>query len=396
MQAATNDLADPRTRWPLRLRRSSRDRVVVGIAGGIAERIGVDPTVIRLSFVALSLAAGIGVLLYLMLLPISFEPKDNGPEPAQASARQALAVGLMVVGVLVLLRSAGLWFGDGLVWPTVLIAVGSAVIWTRGEAADRGSSTSPTWSAPRLLAGVALVLAGFVLFLVLSGPLELLGEAPVAVLATVVAGGVVAGPWGWRLARQLTDERRRRIRSQERAQVAAHLHDSVLQTLAMIQRSSEPRSMASLARTQERELRSWLYGGHKAADPTLLSTAVNDSAAEIERIHRIAIDVVTVGDCTIDEPVSALVLAIREAMLNAAAHSGAPSVSVFVEVDDTGVSAYVRDQGRGFDPASVAPDRRGIVDSIRSRIEGQGGSSDLVTAAGRGTEIRLRLPRRIR
>ncbi len=393
-----------------RLVRSSRDRVIAGVAGGIGERLGVDPIVVRLSFVALSLAAGIGVVAYLVALLLSTEPADAAPSVpvAGTSARQALAVGLIVLGVLLLLRASGLWFGDRLVWPAVLVALGSAVIWTRGDEADRtrwsglmrrlprGAQHLLEGSAPRvrLAAGAVLMVAGLAQFLLINGPDTLRRNAPLAAVATFVGVVVIAGPWFWRLARQLAEERRQRIRSQERAEVAAHLHDSVLQTLALIQRSGEPREMTTLARSQERELRDWLYGGVRAADRSLLSTAMNDTAAEVERSHRVAIDVVTAGDCRLDEPVHALVLAAREAMVNAATHSGAHRVSVFVETGDGEVAAFVRDQGAGFEPASVPPDRRGIADSIAGRISRFGGSAEVQSAPGAGTEVTIRVPRR--
>jgi signal transduction histidine kinase len=379
------------------------------VAGGLGERLGVDPIVVRLAFVALSLAAGIGLALYLLGYLFSVEPEPGAAAtPSGTSARQAVAVGLMVLGVLLLLRAAGLWFGDGLVWPAVLTALGSAVIWTRSDERDRvrwsrlvqhlpqGSQSVLVGSAPRvrLVAGTALVLAGLAQFLVTNGPGGLRRNAPLAAVATLVGVAVIAGPWFWRLGRQLAEERRQRIRSQERAEVAAHLHDSVLQTLALIQRSGGSREMVSLARSQERELRSWLYGGARAADHTLLSTAMNDAAAEVERTHRVTIDVVTAGDCRIDEPVLALVLAAREAMVNAATHSGARRVSVFVETDGDEVAAFVRDQGAGFDPDAVPSDRRGIADSIEGRIERYGGAVEMLTGLGEGTEVRLRVPRR--
>jgi signal transduction histidine kinase len=248
----------------------------------------------------------------------------------------------------------------------------------------------------RLLLGGFLMIAGLWQFLRSNGPVDSLRRnAPLAAAAALIGVGVIIGPWFWRLGRQLTDERRQRIRSQERAEVAAHLHDSVLQTLALIQRSGEAREMTSLARSQERELRAWLYGGGRAADHSLLSTAVNDAAAEIERTHQVAIDVVSVGDCRLDEPVQALVFAAREAMLNAATHAAVHAVSVFVEADDAEVTVFIRDQGAGFDPTAVPPDRRGIADSIEGRMERNGGSSAVVTSPGHGTEVRLRVPRRI-
>lgn len=391
-----------------RLTRSTRDRAIAGVAGGIGERIGVDPTVVRLAFVALSLAAGIGVVLYLVAYLVSVEPEAGvaGVRP-RTSARQALAIGLIVLGVLILLRQMGLWFGDQLVWPVVLAAIGSAVIWTRGDEADRArwsrlvrrlpewSQTRVAGSAPRvrLGAGAALMLAGLWQFLRSSDAGNLRDNAPLAVAATLGGAAVILGPWFWRLARQLTEERRQRIRSQERAEVAAHLHDSVLQTLALIQRSAEPREMATLARAQERELRAWLYGGSRAADHTLLSTAMNDAAAGVEQTHRVAIEVVSAGDCRLDEPVWALVLAAREAMINAARHSGARRVSVFVETDGDEVTAFVRDQGSGFTLEDVPTDRRGIADSIEGRMARFGGSAKVVAAPGQGTEVRLQVER---
>ena len=399
--------ATPHRRTPLV--RSSRDRVLAGVAGGIGERLGIDPTVVRLAFVALSLAAGIGVALYAVAYVASVEPVPGTlpAAPPRTSARDAIAVGLVVLGVLLLLREAGLWFGDRLVWPLLLASLGSAVIWTRSDVSDRArwsrlarrlperSQDVVEGTAPRvrLVIGTVLILAGIGQFLFGGGPESVGRNAPLAAVATLLGVGVIVGPWFWRLGRQLAEERRQRIRSQGRAEVAAHLHDSVLETLALIQRAGEPREMSSLARAQERELRAWLYGGPRAADHTLLSTAMNDAAAEVEATHRLAVDVVTSGECHLDEPVRALVLAAREAMVNAATHSGSAHVSVFVETQDGEVSAFVRDQGSGFDLRAVPPDRRGIADSIEGRMARFGGSAEVVTSPGRGTDVRLRVSR---
>jgi signal transduction histidine kinase len=277
------------------------------------------------------------------------------------------------------------------------------VIWTRGDENERARlaklvarlpGRSPevvTGVAPRvrLAFGGLLMIAGLAAFALSTSQ----DDAPLAAVATLIGVGMIAGPWAWRIGRQLAEERRQRIRSQERADVAAHLHDSVLQTLAMIQRSRETREMASLARVQERELRAWLYGGSKSSGSVLLSTALNDAAAEIERTHRVAIDVVAVGDCDLDDPGRAIVGATREAMLNAATHADVDAVSVYVEADHAEITAYVRDLGRGFDPGRVSRDRRGIADSIEGRMSRFGGSSQITTEPGRGTEVRLRVPR---
>jgi signal transduction histidine kinase len=384
--------------------RSSRDRVISGVAGGLGERLGVESLVVRLSFVVLSLAAGLGVALYLLLYLVSAEPDPLAPSRARRpTIRQAVAVALVVLGVLVLLRQAGLWFGDRLVFPVILLTLGSAVLWTRGDEEERARwrraiSRLPEGSQDlvagrghivRLAAGALLLLAGLGVLFATGG---IRSNTPLAVVATLLGIGVIAGPWLWALFRQLSDERRERIRSEEREVVAAHLHDSVLQTLALIQRSDEPRTMASLARSQERELRDWLYGDTDPSDATLLSSAVNEAAAEIERTHQVRIDVVTVGDRRLDDATRALALAAREAMMNAAVHSGEPRLSVYVETTQEGVSAFVRDQGKGFDPDVVPEDRYGIANSIRGRMARAGGSADVVSSPGRGTEIRLWLP----
>jgi len=385
-------------------RRSAQDHVITGVAGGLGERLGVEPLVIRLSFVVLSLAAALGLVLYLFLYLVSAEPDPEAPAPArQPTIRQAVAVGLMVLGVLLVFRRAGLWFGDALVFPVVLLTVGSAVLWTRSNEAERarwrraiahlpeGSQDVLAGSGQvvRLAFGVLLLLAGLALFLATGG---IHSNVALAVAATLVGLAVIAGPWAWGLFRDLSDERRERIRSEEREEVAAHLHDSVLQTLALIQRSDEPREMATLARAQERELRTWLYGGPGATDETHLARAVDEAAAQVERAYNVRIDVVTVGDRELDDNARALVAAAREAMTNAAVHAGVTRLSVYVESTPEGISAFVRDQGAGFDPDAVPEDRHGIADSIRARMARAGGSAEVVSAPGRGTDIRLLLP----
>jgi signal transduction histidine kinase len=216
----------------------------------------------------------------------------------------------------------------------------------------------------------------------------------VAAVAVSLSGlALILGPWMWRLARQLSEERRERIRVEERGEVAAHLHDSVLQTLALIQRAEDPREMSALAHRQERELRAWLYRPERPDERDLLSTAIDELADRIELAHRVRVEAVVVGDCPLDPKLRAIVDACGEALTNAARHSGASQISVYVEVEEEAITAYVRDQGTGFDPDAVPDDRRGIADSIRGRMERNGGTAAIVTAPGRGTEVRLHVPR---
>jgi signal transduction histidine kinase len=389
---------------PCVFRRSANDRIALGVAGGIGERLGIDPVVVRLAFVVLSLAAGVGILLYVALALVSRAPEPGADVPrARTSARQAIAVTLVVVGSLILLRRAGLWFGDRVVWPAAVAALGSAVLWARGDEANRERWARLVHRLPdgiaerlagraigvRMLVGGAFVVLGVAAFLS-SNPGSLVRPAP-AVAVTLAGLTVVIGPWVWRLVRQTTEERRERIRQEERAEMAAHLHDSVLQTLALIQRSGDSDEMTALARVQERELRTWLYGKHPVGAASL-SAALDAVVAEIERSHRARIELVVVGDCDLDEGVRALVHACREAIVNAAMHSGTRGVSVYVEVEPDAVTAFVRDHGVGFSRAGISADRRGIAESIEGRMQRNGGVAVVESRPGAGTEVALRIP----
>ncbi|HKA98698.1 MAG TPA: ATP-binding protein, partial [Streptosporangiaceae bacterium] len=206
------------------------------------------------------------------------------------------------------------------------------------------------------------------------------------------------GPWWLRIARDLVIERQARARAEERADMAARLHDSVLQTLALIQRrADQPQQVIQLARAQERELRSWLFDGPPpgsvAGQGMTLAAGVRLIQQEVEAQHEIAVEVVTVGDCELDDDLSALLAAAREATVNAAKWSGAPVVSLFAEVEPTEVVLFVRDRGRGFDPETVPGDRKGLAESIRARITRRGGSATVRSAPGEGTEVSLVMPR---
>ena len=181
-------------------------------------------------------------------------------------------------------------------------------------------------------------------------------------------------------------------RSEERARISAHLHDSVLQTLALIQKASDrSQQVVSLARAQERELRSWLYED-RADAPASFADNIRSGAADVEERYGVPIEVVTVGDAPGGQAIDALVGAAREAMVNAARHSGAEVVSVYAEVEEGTARIFVRDRGRGFSLDAVGEDRHGIRDSIRSRLDRHGGSATL-RSDDRGTEWTLEVSR---
>jgi signal transduction histidine kinase len=244
----------------------------------------------------------------------------------------------------------------------------------------------------RIALGALLVITGAGAFLSANRALAA-ASILVPIIVTIAGLGLVLGPWLWKLAQQLSDERRERIRSEERAEVAAHLHDSVLQTLALIQRSDTSREMATLARVQERELRAWLYGKGTGTDDAL-SVSIDFLAGRVEELHQVVVEAIVVGDARLDDHLKALVHACGEAAMNAARHSGAESISVYVEVEEDAVTAFVRDQGKGFDPETIPTDRRGIRESIHARMERHGGWAEIFSAPGEGTEVQLRLPRR--
>jgi signal transduction histidine kinase len=237
-------------------------------------------------------------------------------------------------------------------------------------------------------------VAGVVSLASRTGGLANVGASAGAIAVVVGGLGIFAAPAAGRLIRAVDDERSARIRDEERAAVAAHLHDSVLQSLVLIQRSDDPRRMAQLARRQERELRAWLYGTAHAGDATSLHAAIEAMTVAIEADHDVRVEAVVVGDQPLDEASRTLVAAVREAVVNAARHAGVQRVDVFVEADSAELTGYVRDTGRGFDPAAVHGDRRGISDSIVGRVQRIGGTALLHSQPGAGTEVEIRVPRR--
>lgn len=377
--------------------------MLTGVARGIADEIGVDAVWIRVGFVLLA-ATGWGALLYpgaWLALAVAHRssPQDSSyrPEPkALTPVNRLLAVGLIAFGLVGLLRVSDLALPARVGLPMALVGMGAVLAWHQSG-----------WGASRLGAGVPLVRIAAGLVLATSGlalltfaNLDVQAAAAVLLVAATVMGGLalLIGPWTGQLVRDLAAERAGRIRSEERARMAAHLHDSVLQTLTLIQRNShDPARMTSLARRQERELRSWLSGD--AASTVAGGVAglgfrseLERIAVEVEELHGVPIEVVVVGDAVLDEGASELASASREAMVNAAKHSGAARIDVFAELRADRAEVFVRDQGTGFDPDAVPADRAGLSSSIHARMRRAGGRVEVVTGAGEGTEIELRLP----
>jgi signal transduction histidine kinase/phage shock protein PspC (stress-responsive transcriptional regulator) len=399
--------------------RSVEDSYLGGVAGGLAAHLGVDVRLVRGFFLLTSLV-GFGLVFYAglwLMLPLG-TPSQQSPGLAAATrqgrrpgrrrtfrdAGPLVAVGAVLVGVAGLVDVS--FPGPVIFWPAALAVVGVMVLWRQADEAQRerwvdtsgrldlrrvvlGDGGAAAWA--RLATGVGLLVVALVLFAAQTGRVAVARDMVIAGGLGVLGLALTLGPWLTRLASDLSEERAERIRSQERADVAAHLHDSVLQTLALIQRNAQDANqVARLARAQERDLRQWLYGETTATRSTL-AAALRAAAAEVEDTLGVPVELVTVGDTAATEALQPVVRAAREAMANAARHAGAPKVDVYAEVAGRDVDVFVRDRGRGFDPASVPPDRLGLRNSIVDRMERHGGTAEIRSAPGDGTEVRLHL-----
>jgi signal transduction histidine kinase len=381
-------------RLPADLARSGDDRVIAGVAGGLGRSLGVDPTVVRLALVVLSFANGLGVVLYLAgwaLLPDEHRAGAAAPVARAPSAERAVGLGLLTVGTVLLFGRAGLLLPAEVVWAVALSAVGFGLVWARTDEEDRTRGLFVRAG----IGGLALVV-GLGLLFASGGVLSTIGGLGLAVLATGVGVALLLGPWILRLWRDLGVERRERIRSEERSEIAAHLHDSVLQTLALIQRADAPGRARTLARRQERELRAWLFDERPPDEdgtPASLGAALEQVVTDVEDRHDVEVELVVVGECPMEPRLEALVAAVREAAHNAARHAGVADLSVYVEVEPPRVTAYVRDRGKGFDLDAVEPGRVGVRESIIGRMARHGGRAEVHSAPGDGTEVVLEVGR---
>lgn len=395
-EQTTEQMAQRGFTWPFR--RSSTDRIISGLSGGIAAELGISSIYVRAAFVAGVFAGGVGALLYLIgALVIPEETPDTVPDAHRATRTQTVGIVAMYLAVMLALDAAGVWFGP-IVWPATLVIFGLAIaIDTSGVNYERSLSGITGNGAGRrswwlVVFGLVMMVAGIAVVLSSLENLQAMGVLALALIVAIGGFMIVAGPWLWSLIEDLRTERRARIRSEEKAEMAAHLHDSVLQTLALIQRTDDPKKMVTLARSQERELRSWLFD-ERAANTQTLRGALADAANRVEEAHDVPVSIVVVGEGTLPpDRHTALVGAATEAMMNAAKHSGADKVSVFAEIADGTVELFVSDQGHGFDPDGVDDDRRGIAESIEGRMHRHGGSATIDSDVGGGTEVHLTMP----
>jgi len=407
---------------PRRAFRDTRSPVAGGVASGLAVHLGVPVLWVRAAFVLLSAMGGFGLLLYAGLwIFLPSDPRLDTGAPGLASAtrdgrrpgpvRRLVDVGpAFVVGALGLaaVLSVEALFGQGaLFWPVVVGLAGVVLLWRQADEAQRERWLDSTgridpfravfgsggWASyARVGAGLLLIVVALGIFALGAGPFQVAGDILVAAGIGVVGLALVVVPWAVRLVDDLAAERAERVRTQERADVAAHLHDSVLQTLALIQKNAGDRTtVARLARAQERDLRSWLFDTAPPGEATVVG-ALRAAAARVEDDHGVPVDLVSVGDTDLVEALRPVVDASREAITNAAKHAGAGRVDVYAEMDGATVDVFVRDRGTGFDPDAVPGDRHGVRESILGRMTRHGGRAEIRSAPGEGTEVRLHLP----
>jgi signal transduction histidine kinase len=400
------------------LRRSSEDRLAGGVAAGLAARTGLDVNLVRTGFVVAALFSLFGAAVYVvawLLIPTAGADGNIAGKALTDRRGIALAAGLASALVVVLVIASALhanWLNT-LAWPLVICVAGITLIWRNappdeqvvlrrladpllGLAQGRGSSSRRRTVARIVIAALALGLG--LIWLLSGSPDQSALRLIAGVILVVAAIAILLGPWWLRIARDLVVERQARIRAEERADMAARLHDSVLQTLALIQRRAEhPQQVIQLARAQERELRTWLFDGQAPGSldgqDLTLAAGVLLIQQEVEAQHEVPVEAVTVGDCDLDDDLRALLAAAREATVNAVKWSGAPVVSIFAEVEPGQVALFVRDRGRGFDPAAVPPDRKGLAQSIHGRMARRGGTAIVRSVPGEGTEVSLTMPR---
>jgi len=403
----------PRTSGPLR--RQPASGLAGGVAAGAAARTGLDVTLVRAVFVVTAVFSGFGAAAYVLawlLVPAAGQDASIGAKAFTDRRGLTLTAGVcsLIIVLLLIASAVGAPWLTTVSWPLVITAGALVLIWRNAPAEERavlqrladpllgiaGGSSRRRIVARVLIAAVLLIVG---LSVLLSGHHDFAAARQLGGLALVIAAILlVLGPWWLRIARDLVVERQARIRAEERADIAARVHDSVLQTLALIQRrASDPQQVVQLARAQERELRSWLFDGRAPGSldgPGMtLAAGIRLIQQEVEAQHGVPVEAITVGDCDLDEDLAALLAAAREATVNAAKWSGAATVSLFAEAEPAEVAVYVRDRGKGFDPAAVPGDRKGLTESVHARMARRGGSAVVRSAPGEGTEVSLRMPR---
>ncbi len=398
------------------LRRSTTSAILGGVCAGLAVRLGLREQTTRLAFAVGTLLGGLGLVIYVLCWLLVTRSGEEQSIGARVNARAHLSwaipvfnVTVVVVVVSALISNTG-WPLTSFVSSGVVSVIAGVIVWFGASGPERehlrlvanaapgvSSTTVRGWRGVlyRVVPALGLIFVGLHVLNRVGGVWGVAVPALAGALVFVAGLLVLLSPWWLSTVRDLTNERRERMRMQERAAMATQIHDSVLQTLTLIERAAGSEvDVVRLARAQERALRTWLFTPDGASSsPTSFSTLASQIEADVEDVYGVRVETVIVGDCEVDDRVHALLGAAREATVNAAKWSEASVISLYAEVETDVISMYVRDLGRGFDLASVPTDRKGIELSIRARLAGVGGEAVLSSTPGTGTEVRLTLPR---
>jgi signal transduction histidine kinase len=398
-------MASPDVERPTRRLYRRRDgRLIAGVASGLSEHLGIDVLFLRIAFVASIVLSGLGVVMYAAFWVVVPQSKDD-PTPRDRTEARAQLVGFAAFGAAMLLVAQLLGFGAGLIWPAAAMITGAAVLWRQADDSSRNRwrtvaerqrlalTGNRRRTALRYLAGIVLVLGGMGAFLATQDAFPVARRAFLPAVVATLGIVVVLGPWLLRYWREATEERTARIREHERVELAGRIHDSMLQTLTLIQRHADnPDEVRRLVRHSDRELRGWLYRPEQPA--ASLRAMVTTACGEVEDEYDVTIDLVVVGDLPVTPDVEAIVQAMREAAVNAGKHSGVRTFSVYVEVGAGELSVFVRDRGKGFRVAAIPEDRYGVRESLIARMERHGGQASIRSTKRTGTEVHLSLPLR--
>lgn len=411
-----------------RLERNQEEAWIAGVASGLAWHLDWPIWLVRMCFMALTLTGFLGIAIYVVLWVVMPSQEVVRQAPGlEAASHQGMrpdrprfrsnfgrifAALLLVLGVILLVQSIGFGVSASFFGPAALAGMGLVLVWIQSDTDDeasRAASNAPEWLRPWVASRGIIAIIRVVLGAVLLGlAVSMLAASRIGVAQlpfvflvaglTVLGVGVVAMPWYMRYQRELNTAREAKLISDTRADMAAHLHDSVLQTLALIQRQSDdPVKVAGLARRQERELRSWLYGDSGDEEEMTFKSALQEAALAVDAERGVPVECVCVGDLPLDDDLRAMVQAAREAIMNAAKHSGAAVIDVYAEIDDDGqhqvIEVFIRDRGKGFNPGEIAGDRMGVRRSIIERMQRHNGHARIRSAPGEGTEIRLEMTR---
>lgn len=381
-----------------------------GVSRALGDQLGVSTLLVRACIAVLTTATGVGLVFYLLawaLIPKA-KPEDEIPPDGPRTIRHSLGLVLLTAGIMTFCRYFGWWFSDGTTLVVTLISLGFIMVWERADDEERRGIDEAMAKVMggrvpdlnklgwvRMVIAAIFVAAGIGVTVIngLAIKASDVADIAIAIALTMVGVATVAIPVIQQATRRAEDAQREQVRAQERADMAAHLHDSVLQTLALIQRTHDPTRIHQLSRQQERELRSWLFSDPSAErKQSTVREALESMASDIEGIWPVKIELVVVGDRPLDDACDHVIAAVSEAIVNAAKHAGVDRIDVFADVKDDALNVWVRDEGVGFNPDAIDTSRQGVRNSIIGRLDRLNGSVDIHSQLGEGTEIEISCP----